>query len=346
VPLAPLFSTPLVPWIITLGLSGYVYFLTYHAQHSLSPDPSYEFYDTTQVRLLLPPSEEPHEIYAHLTTILEGRRELVAAVQAKPGMYRLTFNVNSPRPAVVFIDNEALEIFLVPGDTSLALALKFSRDGTRLDSVAFRGKHGNLSAYYRDKMARLGRNQVRTPSLSFPQEPFSAYAAKLDSMAARELAFLAEREIFAILPDWFASFEKNEILYQKAYLKLNAAYNRQVPETLLDQVPLNNSGAVFSYYYYLYLNAFIARRHGMLRTGDPETLRRQVATADSLLQGDPHDIFLTRMIFQAMDQQQLELAAALLDQYEPRFSSNRYSRFLRAQLKTREAAAQAQPVTR
>ena len=43
------------------------------------------------------------------------------------------------------------------------------------------------------------------------------------------------------------NFEKNEVLYHKAYLKLSKAFNRDVSGEYLDQLPVHNEEAVFSY---------------------------------------------------------------------------------------------------
>lgn len=322
----------LFPWMITALMGVFVYGLTYHAHHQLPPEPSYQFYDTACVTVHIRGTTGIHDIYGRYNNIIEGKRQLVKARLLDEQRYRLTFEVNSPRPALLYIDDEPLEIFLVPGDTSLRLDLRYLPETFRFDSLVFSGKLANVCTYYQDKLNRFGRVHLRAAQHLVATDDFPVLAAKLDSMAARELAFLAEREVFATLPQWFVNFEKSDILYQKAYLKLSQAYNRQIAPGLLDEAVVQNSGAVFSYYYYLYLQTYLTWHH----PGDPQVPQEQVAlhlaVADTMLRGAPHDVFMTRTIFQQLQQGEVMFARELLDRYEARFASQKYARFLRTQI--------------
>ncbi|GAB4403536.1 MAG: hypothetical protein OHK0039_02850 [Bacteroidia bacterium] len=329
-----------VPWIITLVMGIYVYGLTFHAKNQQAPEPSYHFYDTAVVVVDIRHARGQHDVFGQYHNIVEGKRQLVSPRQVGQGRYKLVFPVNSPRPATLYVDDGALQIFLVPGDTTLKVRMAYMPAAYRFDSLHFEGKLANVCTYYKDKSERFDEVRVRANRLTITAEDFSAFSAKQDSAAARELAFLAEREVFDVLPPWFTNFEKNEILYQKAYLKLSQAYNRDVPEALLDQVSIDNQGAVFSYYYYLYLRTYLARYYPMdslAAPGDPVAFERLVTDhhmhiADSLLSDGIHDVFLTRTIFQYLQQDKLDIARELFRRYRSSFFSQKYVRFLEMQL--------------
>ena len=62
----------------------------------------------------------------------------------------------------------------------------------------------------------------------------------------------------------------------------------------------------------------------------------QLAVADTLLEGEVHDLFLTRSIFELLRRSQNQLAKELMSQYENSFNSKKYFRFLDYQLKAIE----------
>ncbi|MEM9986962.1 MAG: hypothetical protein AAF804_17860, partial [Bacteroidota bacterium] len=108
-----------IPWTLTVILALYVFGLEYLAKNQASIDPSIEFYDTTKVKVaIFPHSDEGYNVFGQFNNILEGSRKEVEAKESGQE-YTLTFEVNSPRPGRLFVNDEVLEIFLVPGDTTL-----------------------------------------------------------------------------------------------------------------------------------------------------------------------------------------------------------------------------------
>ena len=243
----------------------------------------------------------------------------------------------------MFIDYEPGDIFLVPGDSTLIVQVDIDDTNYQIDSLQFEGEIADICQYLQHKYTRFQQTQIRSTRNLVDATDLSIFSSKLDSMAAKELAFLAEQEVFSTLPEWFVNFEKTDILYQKAYLKRSNAYNRDLPESYHDRIPFNNDAAMFSYYYYLYLTAYINEVGQLPPNGpaisDPNYApyhQKQMALADSLLEGGAHDVFMTRSIFNILQKEKLDLAASLLDEYEGRFSSKKYARFLKMQLKIRK----------
>lgn len=319
---------------------GFVYGLTYHAKHRQPADPSYEFYDTTSVKIFIEGSKEIHDVYGRFNNILEGYRQLEKAKFLGDSVYQLVFKVNCPRPAFLFIDDEPIEIFLVPGDSSLHVQLEYSPSTYQIEALNFKGKTKGICEYYQKKTAYFGRSHIRAARHIVDSDSFSAFSAKLDSMAAKELSFLSEQQIFSTLPQWFANFEQNEILYQKAYLKLAHAFNKEVPSEQLDQIDTQNPDAVFSYYYYLFLRTYFTHLDPLHGQPDPTSdrarmaheLQHQMEMADKYLKEGPHDVFMSRIIFTLLKQKNLKLAKALFKRYEDTFFSKKYVRFLDMQI--------------
>ena len=275
-----------IPWIIVALMSAYVYGLTHYAKNRPSPDPSYDFYDTTCVNIFIKGSEEDHFINGQFNNILEGERQLTKARFISPNKYKVVFKVNSPRPAMLYIDDEAVRIFLIPGDTSLNISMRYIPERYQIDSLQFEGKTSRICEYFQAKTTTFEHVHIRALRNTIATENLIHYGKKLDSLAARELGFLAEKEILFNLPDWFVNFERNEILYQKAYLKLSRIFNQPPPPAYLDEIKLSNDAAVFSYYYYLYLDAYFAHlsQQASSITHNPEMVQKYLHLADSLLE--------------------------------------------------------------
>jgi len=327
---------PVFPWIILIFTAFYVLALSYYSNNRAPVDPSYTFYDSTTVEVIGQGLAEAPEVYGQFNNILEGRRQIVAAEYSDPLHQRLTFRVNSPRPAVIYVNEEAVEVILLPGDTSLKVMAYFSEEEEKLDSVHFEGKSAPMAYYYKSKKQALKQQNIRASRHVVLTDDFEAYSRAVDSMAASELVFLVEQEVFQALPEWFTQFEKNEILYQKAYLKLSAAYNQSIDPSLLDKVRVSNKGAVFSYYYYLYLGSYFSHLQGkgpdIQQASYEEMLNHQLQLADSLLQGAPHDVFISRLIFQQLAMDNYRLSEKLFLDWQEKFNSQKYKRYLKTQL--------------
>lgn len=332
-----------IPGFFVVLLSVFVYGLTYYTENREKPAPSYDFYQPAIVQLDINGGQSAHNVYGQYNNILEGKREIVQAAQQSDKRWRIDFSVNSPRPATIFIDDEPFEVFLTPGDSSLAIHILTDPETYLIDTLSFMGENASICKYLKSKSQRFRQVKLRSNRKLIEAADFQVFTAKLDSMAARELAFLAEQEIFNTLPDWFVTFEKSDILYQKAYLKLTQAYNQTVAPELLDEVLLNNSAAQFSYYYYLYLTAYINDEAG-LPPGEPKPTEERyfkwyethLYQANLLIHHEPHDVYFTRLIFNMLTHNQLEAAAHFMDLYDDAFFSKKYLRFLRLQLENRQ----------
>jgi hypothetical protein len=73
--------------------------------------------------------------------------------------------------------------------------------------------------------------------------------------------------------------------------------------------------------------------------GEAALAAGQVKMAGERLSDGPRDIFLTRMAFGLIEEERIELAAEVLAQANPMFTSPKYPRFLKSLLAGKQTAA-------
>lgn len=326
------------PWIIASLLSVFVMGLTYYADHRLPPDPTFAFYEKTEVKVIFNDNSGIWDVYGSYNNIVEGQRRLVKANLLNETQYKLEFLVNSPRPATLYINEETFEIFLLP-DSNLSVYVDINPNTSRLERVSFVGSTQDICEYYQAKVTEFGSSRMQRKRFLSQTDDFDSYASMLDSSFQAEKRFLQGYNNLHPLPKWFSEFELSEITYQKAYLKRYDALNRDIAESKLDSVPLNNENAVFSYYYYLYLQTYISQQVDPPSSSLPaEDRYKQLTTkhldvANNILEGEMHDVFLTRIIFNNLMRNRIDFAARLIERYRDSFNEKKYLRFLLAQLK-------------
>ncbi|WNJ15993.1 hypothetical protein [Pontibacter sp. G13] len=331
-------NAPVLPWLFTIMLGIYLFGLNYYSSHRTPPGPAYRFYDTTAVHVHISGQAGPHTVFCQHNSILQEQRIFTKARVVTDSTAELVFRINSPRPALLYLNDELIEIFLRPGDTSLHVFADL-KEGV-LDSVGFLGGTEQECRYYRERLEEFGESDLRRNYTTLRGSSSLAYSAKLDSLAAQELAFLAKQEIFESLPQWFVDLEKSEILYQIAYLKLNRGPDSTQTDKQTQQLALYNHRALFSYYYYMYLKACfqdkILKGDSVL-SGSKQAQMMQLA--DQQLEGSAKDVFMTRTILECLSIGNLLQAEALLSSHQQDFASKRYLRFLQERVRIEKRKA-------
>lgn len=333
-------TNSIIPWVIVFMMSIYVIGLSYYATHRTVPEPAFAFYNTTQVNVRVYPSEMDHSVYGIFHNIIESSRKTLEAQpdSLEEGQFVVNFEVNSPRPAELYLNDNPISIFLIP-DSNLSVSLFYDSLSQEIDSVSFQGFTEGICNYYREKNTSLGRSQVRAFQTSMASPDLLQQARFFDSLARNELSFLLIRSDPNRLPSWFIDFEKNEILYQKAYLKLFTAKNQEPYPGYLDEVMLSNEGAVFSYYYYLFLdtyfNKILADQGQALATGVAGRVNL-LNTAAKELVGESFEVYATRVVFQFLNQNGVAETKRLMEQVRPLFDARKYLRFLAREIEKRE----------
>jgi hypothetical protein len=313
----------IIPWVILTLLIAYVSALSYYATHRQPPEPAISFYSQGRVEVILHGADTNDiAILGEFNNIIEGDQQMIVAQPLDSNRLELLFEINSPRPARLYLNDIPYAVFLVQ-DSSLVVQAHYAEG--QADTLFFEGSPAGICRYYEKKSRRFGREQLSFfRNTRFTNSP-EKHGSLLDSLSRNELAFLLEQVTPCQLPDWFIAFEKNEILFQKAYLKLSYAPNEEPFEGYYDQIPVQDEGAVFSYAYYLYLRTLIGWKA-------PDSLHEKIAIADSLLAGEGRDVFITRSLLAAWAEGDKSSVKQLYDRYAPSFSKKKYARFLKQQM--------------
>ncbi len=314
-----LFRTP-APTVISVLILLYILGLSYYSHYIKKDDPEFSFYSKSTITLVPLTKSGELMINAVFNNVIEGQRESVPAVASDSGAYIIDIDVNSPRPATIYIEGESVEVFLIP-DSSLTIYFSLNPSSQTLDSVKFKGAASEICRFY-----RLAENRVYTQVSTLSSEDLNQYAKKVDSLTKNEIDFLDKMKDSLSLPEWFVKFEHNELTYFKAYSKMVAVGNKPIPGGLMEGVPLDNEDAIFSYYYYLYLNQYFKwLSKDKVKSENPQIYSLKLS--DSLLKSEAHDIYLTRTIVHCMQKNQYETAKLLFDKYS-KIKQKKYYRFL------------------
>lgn len=325
------------PIVITLLVSGYIASLAYFQKYIQKSEPAFNFYSKSVVKVDIFPKNQPYAVQGTFNNVIEGQRKIVQSDSDSAGVYALPFEVNSPRQATVYVEGEAIEIFIIP-DSTLTVKVELNPQGGNIDSISFAGATASMCKYYRLKNHLFGNAKLKSSKHTANTENLLAYSKVLDSLTQIEDNFIDKMQAEMKLPNWFSNFEKNELMYEKAYLKYAHAGNSPAPEGYLDAVPADKKEAVFSYYYYLYLNSLIAQN--VKNTASPadtsvkSAILKQLSIADTLLKSETHDVFITRIIFAQIQRGNEDFAKELFQKFG-NFKEQRYYRFLKTKLKVK-----------
>lgn len=328
------FRTP-APIAITTLMALYLGGLAYYHKFVYQPELKFNFYSTSPVKVQIVNANDNYVVQGVFNNVIEGDRKTINSTKDSLNRYCLDFRVNSPRPALIYIEGEAIEIFLVP-DSTLQIKAVLDSDGS-LDSIDFRGKTAQICQYYHKKNEAFQNAKLRTSRNVVNSQDLISYGKLLDSLTQVEYIFLNSQKLIYNLPEWFVDFERNEMLYQKAYLKLSNLSKSAPPIGYLDSVKIDNGNAVFSYYYYLYLNTYLKRK--VNEAGFSDKIKQiempELQLADTLLKSEVHDVYITRTIFRCLQKNDFVLAKTLFQKYK-NFKERKYYRFLNAQFLDKE----------
>ncbi|MEM6768504.1 MAG: hypothetical protein AAF824_09685 [Bacteroidota bacterium] len=314
---------PLIPWFILSVALLYIWSLTRYDYYRKNAQPVISFYDTTHVHLHIHHEQEPAAIYALYTNLIEGSRKIVQAVPEDQTHYVLSIPLNSPRPIQLYCNEEVIPIFVIP-DSSLYVDVVLNPIFGSIDSLSFYGFTAPICRYQELKR-KVEPTQRRLNILDATD--FSVYVRLLDSIADNQRNFLLAYQ--EELPPWFEAYEESEIAYHKAYLKLSHAFQREVDPGLLDSVAVNNSSAIFSYYYYLYLRTLI--RGELLQRGSYGSLdmaEAHLETANQLLEGEVKDFYLVWYISDFIRKNNPQRGKKLTSRFSGQIEAEKYKKYL------------------
>lgn len=169
--------------------------------------------------------------------------------------------------ARIFIGEDRLQLWLIPKDTVHIQITSFDQPLSK--RFSFRGPSKNLQEYYLAKritFATTSSQQALTAGANAPN--LTQFSAQLDSITTKATSFLQAYLQNHSLPAWFVTYEKDEIRYQDAELRLympsyQIDYQKK-RQTLpanyyrfLERLPIRNDSAQYHSNYQLFLSQYL-----------------------------------------------------------------------------------------
>ena len=213
----------------------------------------------------------------------------------------LTYNLSCPSSVELFINIIKLPLFLVPGDTLFIIADLSQAD--LLSKIVFKGNLSLINEYKFQRMKIYGKNfEQKCAELFNANNDINILHAKIDSIKAEELNFLNNFAQSTSLPEWYLTYETNQILYNSACIKISYKEPEKYID-LLNEIKINNAHAIISPSYYGFLNIHfnnLLLSKEILQMNLAERKKemgpRYLKATDSLLSGEIKDVYKTYVI--------------------------------------------------
>lgn len=202
------------------------------------------------------------------------------------------------------VNNSSFTGFLLPKDT-LKVIVQLSELNT-VKNIQFQGKTELICNYYLQKKQHLGYQDLRIPLNKAPAV-LEKISENTDTLMRNELNFLTKYGLHNQLPDWFIQTEKSQIIYlcnfykksQKALFEkhLNIPFkpNKDYYKSI-DTLNINNQDAIFSYWYFDFLNSYLVYDNVNYEKQSAEewrnlTTKLALLKANENLTGEIRDVF-------------------------------------------------------
>ncbi len=213
----------------------------------------------------------------------------------------LTYNLSCPSSVELFINNLQLPLFLIPGDTLFIIADLTQSD--LLSEIVFKGNLSSINEYKLQRTIKYGKSfEQKCAELFNANNDTNLLYAKIDSIKTEELNFLNSFIKNISLPEWYLTYETNQILYNAAYIKIAYKEPEQYKD-LLNEIKINNANAIIcpSYYGFLsiHFNNLLLSKE-ILQMSLAERKKdmgpRYLKATDSLLTGEVKEVYKTYII--------------------------------------------------
>ncbi len=261
----------------------------------------------------------------------------------------LTYNINMPSSAYLYIDNKLkLDLFLIPDDT-LYISLDLSDTGGVLENIKYRGKLSSINEYLRTKDKEIENDlnkrkvYINTSNLSL-----LAYADSVDAIAMTELNYLNNYNKVNHLPEWYLNYEKDRICYYSLSLKLDLPYYREfatnkkinVPNDyykFLKNIKIDNNEAVIIGNYYSFLDTYFYKEFAPEKYKKVDYSEERIKKltsiylnlADSLLTGNTRDIYKCYLICSGfINRGKIQYADSIINEQKDKIKNPKYFKFL------------------
>lgn len=181
-----------------------------------------------------------------------------ATIKIQNNKLFVIYDVQHPMYCNLQIADASERFFILPNDTL--------RINHLLHRNNYVGNASSINDYLRNKERHLKiKNFIYAKgSLSSNAPDLKTLKNSIDSISNLELEFLENSKLKYNLPKWFVDFERNDIRYFCASVKINAPSYRNylqnsgeiIPSDYYDfieSIPINNNEAILSGYYLLYI---------------------------------------------------------------------------------------------
>jgi len=213
------------------------------------------------------------------------------------------------------VNNSSFTGFLLPKDT-LKVTVQLSDENT-VKMIQYEGKTESICNYFLQKKQQLGYQDLRIPLNKAPAV-LEKISINTDTLMRNELKFLKQYILHTHLPDWFIQTEKSQIIYlgnsykksQKALFEkhLNMPFkpNKEYYKSI-DTLLINNQDAIFSYWYFNFLNSYLVYDNVNYENQSTEewrnlTTKVALSKANENLTGEIRDIFKYNYLNSYLDQ--------------------------------------------
>ncbi len=212
----------------------------------------------------------------------------------------LTYNLSCPSSVELFINDIQLPLFLVPGDTLNIIADLLQ--GDFLSKLVFIGNLSSINKYKLQRKLKYGKGfEQKCAELFNANNEADILNAGIDSIKTEELNFLNDFTQNQNFPEWYLTYETNQILYTSVYTKI-ADKEPEDYKNIMNEIKLNNPNTIICPSYYGFLNMHFNNllRKELLQMSLAERKKqmgfRYLKATDSLLTGEIKDVYKTYII--------------------------------------------------
>ncbi len=236
------------------------------------------------------------------------------------------------------VNNSSFTGFLLPKDT-LRVNVQLLDNGS-VEKIEYSGRTQSICNYYLQKKQHLGYQDLRIPLNKAPAV-LDQISINTDTLMRNELNFLKQYTLHTHLPEWFIQTEKSQIIYlcsnykksQKALFEKHLNITYSPPKDYyksIDTLDINNPSAIFSYWYFDFLNSCLVydnvtyQKQSVAEWRDLTTALA-LSKANENLTGEIRDVFKYNYLNSYLTQtKDLESYDELFQENKNDFSSTNY----------------------
>ncbi len=269
------------------------------------------------------------------------RNYVQASLTVDSNKFILTYNLSCPTETDLFINDQELSVFLMPGDT-LCMTMSLENKSDFVETIKFDGELTSINYYLLYRYQSLGDNFMqKCARLINSGLEAERIITLIDSTLKTEDEFLNKYSKNDPLPEWYVEYEKNQFLYYSAIARAESN-NENIALTVLDKVKLNNGAAILCPNYYGFLNIYFSKiLYKEYKQISIESIKevygkKLLQLTDSLLIGEVKEVFKCFVITSfIIDFGMFDLANKIINEEKGKFADKKYITYLEQYLEDR-----------